>query len=72
MGERQSCHRDIGEARTSFRGEVANVFDELCCRLVEWMILAVRNDRFLSLRTPLSVRTLLIPPIRLAIEVSKV
>jgi hypothetical protein len=72
MGERQSCHRGIGEARTSFRGEVANVFNGLFRRLVEWIMLAVRDDRFLSLRTSLSVRTLVMPTIRLAIEVSKV
>jgi hypothetical protein len=72
LGERQSCHRGIGEARTSFRGEVANVFNELCRRLVEWIMLAVRDDRFLSLRMPLLVWTMLIPTIRLAIEVSKV
>lgn len=73
MGERQSCHRGIGEARASFRGEVANVFNELCCRLVEWIMLAVRDDRSLSLRkTPLLVRTQVMPTIRQAIEVSKV
>jgi hypothetical protein len=72
MGERRSCHRGIGEAKTSLRGEAANVFDELCRRLAEWIVLAVGDDRFLSLRTPLSVRTLVIPTIRLAIKGSKV
>ena len=64
MGERQSCHRGMG------RGE--NVFDELCRRLVERIELAVRHHRFLSLRTPFSVRTLVIPTIHLALKVSKV
>lgn len=72
MGERQSCHRAMEEAGTSSRGEVGNVFDELCRRLAEWIVLAGGDDRFLSLRTPLSVRTLVIPTIRLAIKVSKV
>lgn len=72
MGERRRCHRGIGEAGTSFRGEVANVFDGLCRRLAEWIVLAMGDDRFLSLRMPLAVRTLVIPTIRLAIKVSKV
>ena len=72
MGERRRCHRGIGEARISSRGEVVNVFDGLCRRLAEAIVLAVGHDRFLSLRTPLAVRTLVIPTIRLAIKVSKV
>ena len=72
MGERRSCHRGLGEGRTSLRGEVANVFDGLCRRLAEWIVLPVSHDRSLSLGTPLSVRTLVIPTIRLAIKVSKI
>ena len=72
MGERQSCHRGMGKARTFSQGEVANVFDELYRRLAEWIVLTVGHDRFLSLRTPLSVRTLDIPTIHLALKVSKV
>jgi len=45
------------------------VFDELYRRLAERIVLAVRHDRFLSLRTLLSVRTLVIPTIRPVIKV---